>query len=75
MSWTNRGCRLTFAPNIFVAIAISDGVEVSYCPPNKPAATRAKPGSRRKVSVLARRALRGEELWSDKDLSIANMPD
>lgn len=75
MSWTNRGCRLVVAPTIFVAIAIADGVEVDFTPPREPAPTRAKPGSRKKVEVLAKRLLHGQELWSDRDRSYMTTPD
>jgi hypothetical protein len=67
MSWTNRGCRRVVAPNLFVAIAVCEGQEVSFTPPRSPKRTKAKPGSRQKIRVLASRLERGEELWNEAD--------
>ncbi|MER3416877.1 MAG: hypothetical protein C4297_11790 [Gemmataceae bacterium] len=65
------GVREQYAPKGFtqrLAIGFRD-------PPLPEKPTRARPGSRAKIRVLAKRAARGVQLWHPLDVRLEDLPD
>lgn len=63
--------RLEFAePRSVMEWIRCHGAEDAFCPRQAPEPTRALPGSKEKIDVLAQRIEIGADLWSDDDPKI-----